>query len=269
MSLRIGTQTALAIGAIAAFGLRGGPAASAAFENIYSAGHADIGVALEDNDELHLHYHFGSNAVLNGAVLGPGLDDEAYEYDPSEVTVLVSDDAKLSAPVALPFLGLSAGDPVWILPQSNNPLLPFVGIATEELTSGDWSSFSFSLTGFSGPGAFALFQTGLGTTVFWDTIDGIDGTDVLTIGSIGGHDHYNFGFSTEGVYDLTITATGTHRTLGTLSDTATFRFNVGPLASPVVPEPASLAMMGLGAVGVLGSVLVRRARGRVEEETAA
>ena len=71
----------------------------------YSAGHADIGVALENGD-LELHYHFGGNAVLDGVMLGTGA-----EFAPQDIYVRVSDSLKKTeAPLQLIGLGSGSGD---------------------------------------------------------------------------------------------------------------------------------------------------------------
>ena len=175
------------------------PADAATVE--YSAGHGDIGLAYEAL-ELELHYHFGNGAVLDGI---PLLGE--IEYDPDEAHVRVSDDTRAVTTVDLSFLGTTAGDPVWRLPQSNTPGLPFLGIASEELDGLGFSGATIQLTSFSGPGEFALWQSGGlgGFNVIWQTIDGIGPVDILNLG-IGVHDHFNYGFTAEGVYDVGLTA---------------------------------------------------------------
>ncbi len=206
----------------------------------YSAGHADIGLAYESG-ELELHYHFGAGAVLDGVTLVS--EDEA---DPGEVYVRVADSTQTTG-TALSFLGNA--DPYWALPQNNVAGQPFLGIAAEELSGSEFSSASLEMTGFSGPGQFALWQWP--NSAFMQTVDGISPSDTLPL-VIGGHDHFNFGFTAEGVYQVTITATAELTGGSTVTDTETFWFVVGD--NTVIPEPASLALLGLGG----GLVLMRR-----------
>ncbi|QDV32525.1 choice-of-anchor M domain-containing protein [Tautonia plasticadhaerens] len=231
--------------------------------NLFTSGHADIGVGFED-DALFLHYHF-EGGVVNGVPLA----DE--EIDPGAVTTVVPESLRVSlgAGEDLPFLGLGAGDEVSILPQVNTPGVPFLGLATEELLDSDWAGgIGFELLGVSGPGEMAVWQSGLfGATVLFDTLDGIGPDDAFTF-PIGVHDHANYGFTEVGIYDVTIRVTGTHTSLGALADTATFRFRVEPFSAAVVPEPGSLAMVGLGATAVLGAVGSRRPRPGKEVESA-
>jgi surface-anchored protein len=250
----IGLAGAAALAAVAGL-LASAPARADSFSNIFTSGHADIGVGLED-DELFLHYHF-EGATVNGSV----VNDE--EFEPGDVTTVVAESLRttLGPGQSLPFLGLSAGDQVSILPQVNTPGVPFLGLATEELLDSDWTTpITFALVAVSGPGEMAVWQSGLfGATVLFNTYDGIDGNDAFNF-PIGVHDHANYGFTEVGLYDVTIRVTGTHTSLGVLSDTATFRFRVEPVPAAVIPEPSSIAMLGLGAFGVTGGVALRRAR---------
>lgn len=223
----------------------------------YAAGHGDIGLAFE-NGELELHYHFGDGAVLDGAPLVGDL-----EVDPADAYVRVGDNANVPILDALMFLRPSPNDPVWVLPQSGTNAdaagLPFLGIATEELQSTDFSSATISLTDFSGPGQFALWQ-GSGANsddVKWQTSNGLNdplNPDDLTLG-IGSHDHFQYGFTAEGVYDLELTAVANRVGGGSVTDVGTFRFVVG--TATAVPEPGSLAALAIGSGAI---ALMRRRR---------
>jgi surface-anchored protein len=225
-----------------------GSSVSAATLTEYSGGHADVGLAYEDG-ELDLHYHFGSNAVLNP----PSGEDE---FHPSAAYVRVPDAAEITAGGSFPALGLSSGDSVFVLPESDPDGLPFLGIATEELSDEIFSSASFEMTGWSGPGEFALWQSGsLGSEddIFMSTVDGFN--DTLEKG-IGIHDHYNWGFTEAGVYNITLTANafGDELPGGFVSDTETFKFVVGSMTA--VPEPGSFA--ALASLGMVGAFVRRR-----------
>jgi surface-anchored protein len=144
------------------------------------------------------------------------------------------------------------------LPPNNTPGVPFLGIATEDL-SAPFSSATLEMTGMAGPGNFALWQqVGFTTSVLMRSNDGIGGSgDTLTIPSIGSHDHYNFGFTEAGIYDITFEATAFNPDLpgGFATDTETFRFVVGDLTA--IPEPSSFAAVTFFAAAGL---LVRRRR---------
>jgi surface-anchored protein len=239
------------------------------YDITYSSGHADIGVGY-DEGSFFLHYHFGAGAVLDGTPLPGGLPTEAYEFEPNTANTFVplSSSAARPAGSQWDFLGTAAGNTIYFLPQGNVPGLPFLGIASEDLNPGEWTGpITWALTGFSGPGQFSVWQTDFGGNplVRWATSDGIGPGDSFGLG-VGGHDHFNYGFTAPGAYDVTITATGTNTTAGVLSDTATFRFQVGPPSDPeppVVPEPASLVLAGMG----LGFVVVVQSRIRKASAT--
>ncbi|HAQ58169.1 MAG TPA: hypothetical protein DEA16_02000 [Opitutae bacterium] len=86
-----------------------------------------------------------------------------------------------------------------------------------------------------------------------DSSDGFNDTLILKIGS---HAHYNFAFTAEGLYNVTLTASGIlnegSQTLST-SDPATFLFGVN-----AVPEPSAFALIAGGMT--LGFAAMRRRR---------
>lgn len=203
-------------------------------------GHADIGVGyLDGHLDLHVHQE---------------LPEEA-EYEPGEVTFVVGDAAKTLSPggVFAPALG-SAGSPIWVLPTSPNPDLPFIGFGTEELSPADWlGNISLTLSGFSGPGNMAIWNIGsFGSPNL--VVDSTRGTGPLNSMLLlpGNHAHYNIGFTQPGRYEVSFDAVGTHTpTQLAVTGSGTYRFEV-------VPEPSTYALMGLGAAAVLGSVRRRR-----------
>ena len=227
-------------------------------DNIYSSGHADIGVALEDGTDFHLHLHahdFGPPAVINGSAL-----TAEEEYDAGDVTIVVPLATQASAPSNSAFnsaTGVASGNSIWVLPQGNDAGVPFLGIGTEELDSNDWSTdVTFKLRTVVSPtgnGDFSIYQgDGVGGfNFFFSTADAslTENGDNTLVAAAGGHDHFNYAFSESGTWSIQLTASATHNTLGALSDTQIFTFNV-------VPEPSTYAaIFGLVALG-LG--LVRR-----------
>ncbi len=238
MSLRLITGFAVAL-------LLGGHAAQGA---IYISGHADIGVGFENNN-LHLHIHAEDAINLYGGGTLP-----AGEYDPDAMMIGVPNPS-----IARPsgsqwdFLARNAGDPVWFLPQNDDPAKPFLGLATEELmTSDGWSTITWtfnSITTVSGDNSeFSMWRETLGINVLASTLDA--GADTWTQGA-GGHDHQGFGFTGQGIYDVSFTVEASNAGVD-YSDTATFRFVTGT----AVPEPSSLVVVGLAA----GCIAARRRR---------
>jgi hypothetical protein len=94
-------------------------------QTVISSGHVDIGIAYESgNWDLHVHQEQPVEA----------------EYEPDEVILQVGPPPKpVSRPTrAFSFLG-NPGDPIWMLPKSENPELLFLGIGAEELDPADWT----------------------------------------------------------------------------------------------------------------------------------
>ena len=200
-------------------------------------GHLDLGLAYENGAlEPHLHSH--------------EPEPDGTEYAPDEAVVIVGL-AGLSAVPAAPAFGFlgNVGEPVWILPAKENPQLPFLGLAAEEIGGGVFEDdiLELSLSGLSGPGHFALYTVdGFGTpTVLMNTRDGISGADTADI-IAGSHGHANWAFSAAGDYELTFTASGTPTGGTPLGATATFSFQA-------VPEPGTAALAVLGAAGLLAA----------------
>jgi surface-anchored protein len=234
--------------------------ASSARSEVYVSGHADIGVEFENNS-LHLHLHAENPLGLFGGGTKP-----AGEYDAGEVIIGVPNpSAARPAGTQWNFLAPNAGDLFWSLPQSSNPAKPFLGLGTEELLPSDgWSTLTWtfnSITTVSGDNSqFSLWQSNeLGVpTVVASTltpVNSANGVNSWTQNALS-HDHYNFGFTGVGVYDVSFTIRGakTGDNAGNYSDTAAFRFAVGD-AIATVPEPSSLLLAGWV---VAGSILYRR-----------
>ncbi len=213
---------------------------------IYSAGHIDIGIAYESGEwEPHVHDEENDIEYESDALLFHGDETNSANF-------------KLAAPGAglFGFLG-DAGDDIFIFPQVEDTSLPFIGIAAEEIDQADFATteITLELSGFSGPGDFFLYQTdGFGApSLLYDTTDGLN--DVLTL-NIGSHAHYNFAFTAEGVYALTLTASGfLNDGFSTLSTSApaTFLFGIN-----AVPEPSAFAL--IAGCMTMGFVAMRRRR---------
>jgi surface-anchored protein len=218
-----------------------------ATSTILFQGHADLGIGYENGGwDLHVH---------DEAEPPPG----GTEYEPDGVILLVGAAAQQTVPdnPAFSFLG-NSGDSVWILPESENPSLLFLGIATEEIEAGFFQNDRVALTlaGYNGPGHFALYQVdGFGSpSLYMNTRDGVSNDDRFEM-QVSTHAHANWAFSEPGTYTLSFDASGTlvEGGLFTSSGPVDYTFTV-------VPEPSTYLLFGLGAAALVG--LLRRQRQR-------
>lgn len=213
---------------------------------LYTVDHGDVGVNYESG-AWDLHWHLGPNAIVDGSPVGNAPEGE--EFEPGDITAFVADPS-LNRPAGAQWdpIGVGTGEGFWLLPQSEDPAKPFLGIAAEELETGIFANdqVTLALTGLTGPGDFSLWQTdGFGTpTFFMSSSDGgIDAADSVLLNA-GAHAHYNWGFTAPGLYEVTFTASGDLVGGGPTSGTGTYSFLVAP-------EPGSLALLGIGAIGLL------------------
>jgi surface-anchored protein len=128
-------------------------------------------------------------------------------------------------------LGAGEGNPVWILPQYQDPNLLYLGTNDEHTDPADLLSYietdprlphvavpwiKASVLAVRGPGDFSLFSTdSFGTPTVWvDTADNpnghtggpLDNSDALWL-IAGGHVHYNWAFTARGYYAMDVQAT--------------------------------------------------------------
>jgi surface-anchored protein len=155
---------------------------------------------------------------------------------------------EVGLPAATPIASLSAytnllgaaGATTWILPQTYNPQLLWLGIGNESLRASDFAGpLSLSLLAVEGPGHFALFLSdAFGQPVtLMNSRDGVNTQDVMTV-PLGSHIHCNWAFSAPGRYRLTLMVSGTLRAGNTTITSAPtdYFFEVVP------PPPPRLAL---------------------------
>lgn len=110
------------------------------------------------------------------------------------------------------FLG-APGAPVWVLPQSQNVTLPYIGTSAEDIPSGVFNGpLNFELISVEGPGNFfAWANSGAGQPpiVKFICTNGVISSNYNVMNPLtGSHEHYNWGFSTNGLYRVTFRVTG-------------------------------------------------------------
>jgi len=170
-------------------------------------------------------------------------------------------------PAVWDFTGAAAGQSLFILPQSENPGLPWLGLATEGTVpgliamqtpddprlggaSGRFLTLQLIDLTFNGIGdpsnaQVSSWTTGPGgdPTVWISTaVGGIDPSDRFFL-QAGDHAHYNWAFTQPGTYTLSwVASTILADSVVALSEPVEMTFDV-------IPEPGVVALLALGLVG--------------------
>jgi len=207
------------------------------------------------------------------------------------------------------FTGTSSGSSLWVLPKNSTPGTLFLGIGAEEIASTDIDGpITFAFQSLSGPsgGVFSMwdFNQFGSLTPLVTSAGGFGLGNFVTIAA-GGHSHFNYGFTSPGLYQVSFLASATLASSlggGSVSGTGTFSFGVfdtgesypaeptAPyiffgqtfdnfiysdghvdmgVALAAVPEPSSVVLAGLGAAGVLAAGWRRRRRAAARNSAAA
>jgi len=158
-------------------------------------------------------------------------DSSAHvSYGTNEVIIQSAESAELILPPGLPFG--DEGDSLWVLPQSQDPWLPYLGLSTDGVPAGLYDGpLRYRLLSVDGPGDFYVWQAGIGgLSIQMNSRDGIDEQDEVLL-LAGGHAHYNWGFTAPGKYCVTLQGLGRRIGVATndLSVATPITFYVQPL----------------------------------------
>ncbi|MCW5558239.1 MAG: choice-of-anchor M domain-containing protein, partial [Verrucomicrobiae bacterium] len=186
-------------------------------------------VSQIDEFVTHEHLDLAPNYVGGAWNLGWIVDrDDGTEvhYAADEVLVVAEAAARLprASGAAWDFLGVAAGEPVWVLPQTRQPGVPYPGIGAFETaadtfapyletdpridTAGRW--IRVELVDLRGPdgGHFSLYSSDLLEPKVWmASADGITAVDAVWA-LPGTHAHYNWAFTARGNYEVDVVASG-------------------------------------------------------------
>ena len=185
-----------------------------------SVGHVDLGPRLIDGQwRAGLRHDAESGAVWR---------------DPNQTVLRVNDAAIMTAPDSAdyPFLADVAGKPVYVVPQTQNPGVVWLGWNTQDpaVTATIDRGLTMRVGPVSGPGRAWLFlQSGTFGKPLLLADSGAAPGDVWI--DSGTHVHANWAFSAPGTYTATVTFLGTTTTGEAVSASTTLRFAVGDAAS--------------------------------------
>ena len=185
-----------------------------------SVGHVDLGPRLIDGQwRAGLRHDAESGAVWR---------------DPNQTVLRVSDAAIMTAPDSAdyPFLADVAGKPVYIVPQTQNPGVVWLGWNTQDpaVTATIDRGLTMRVGPVSGPGRAWLFlQSGTFGKPLLLADSGAAPGDVWI--DSGTHVHANWAFSQPGTYTATVTFLGTTTAGEAVNASTTLRFAVGDAAS--------------------------------------
>ena len=189
--------------------------------------------------ELELHLH------------STEVEPQEFAADAALLPVKAAAKANRPAGSQWDFIGVSAGQPFWRLPKSQNPNLLYLSLGTEELNPADFATtITWSLVGVTGTGGGAA----PGVFSVWDVDDfggivplmstassGTSGIPNSLVVNAGGHYHYNYGFTAPGLYNVEFQANSTLSPAlggGPVSGSAVYSFGVFDVENDYV-EPES------------------------------
>ena len=185
-----------------------------------SVGHVDLGPRLIDGQwRAGLRHDAETGAVWR---------------DPNQTVLRVNDAAIMTAPDSAdyPFLADVAGKPVYVVPQTQNPGVVWLGWNTQDpaVTATIDRGLTMRVGPVSGPGRAWLFlQSGTFGKPLLLADSGAAPGDVWI--DSGTHVHANWAFSAPGTYTATVTFLGTTTAGEAVSASTTLRFAVGDSAS--------------------------------------
>ena len=185
------------------------------------AGHADFGPTLIDGKwKLKIRDDTG---------------DEPVWRDPENVVFKLGGNSIIPMPddAAYSFIGEKPGTKLYVIPQTQNPDVPWLGWNTQEggvLNELDRGA-NLSLEGVSGPGKLHVYlENGNNNPQqLWDSTKGYPQNSWIEANA---HTHVNWVFSKPGIYHVKLTFSGKLKNGRSVSDTRVLNFAVGDNADP-------------------------------------
>ena len=184
----------------------------------------------------HGHVDLGLQ-VIDGQAQFLARDDSAEKpvwRELDDVVFNVGDNAQLTLPddEAFSFVGADPGDHVWVVPQTEQAEVPWLGWNTQAPSLADNvdRGLTIEYVGHQGPGDFSLFLQNGGfepPQLLWSTAN--DATDGFWV-DLGTHTHANWVFTEPGIHQVRVrmTGDGSGESAGSeVSAEATLTFAVG------------------------------------------
>lgn len=161
-------------------------------------GHVDLGLLLADGQAQFL-----------------ARDDSAATpvwRDPADVVFDVGDNAQLTLPEdkAFSFVGAEPGSQVWVVPQTEQADVPWLGWNTQapSLEDNVERGVTMEFLGHQGPGEFSLFLQNGGfeePQLLWSTATGASERFWVDLGT---HTHANWVFTEPGIHQVRVRMSG-------------------------------------------------------------
>lgn len=196
-------------------------------ERVLDAGHVDMGPKFVDG-----RWHF---LVHDDAARADAGATSVWRY-PDETVLHVLDGSQLTVPddPAYAFIGADPGSPVWVIPQTQNPDVVWLGWNTQdpEVMQAIDRGITLSLTGVQGPGVVTTYlqsgSFGEPQVLFDSRVPDAQSAWV----DVNTHTHANWVFTEPGVYLLRLQADADLIDGSHVSDSQVVRFAVGTAAPP-------------------------------------
>lgn len=197
-----------------------------------SAGSTNVATVVDEHCDFRILYDPQETNALSIVLRD---EDRGLNYRTNEVVLVVAESARVALPPGTEFG--EEGEDFWLLAQGQVSDLLYLGVSAEGIPLGTFAGrMNLRLIGVAGPGDFFAWQAGDlgGLDIRMNSRDGI-GEEDRTTPIAGSHEHMNWGFTTNGVYQITFQAEGRRvgEATNVVSEPSTFTFHVLPL--PEVP----------------------------------
>lgn len=194
------------------------------------AGHADFGPTLS-----------GGNWKMK---IRDDTGDEPVWRDPENVVFKLGSNSIIPMPndSTYSFIGEKPGTKLYVIPQTQNPDVPWLGWNTQEggvLNELDRGA-NLSLNGVSGPGKLHVYlENGNNAPQqLWDSTKGYPQNSWIEANA---HTHVNWVFSKPGIYHVKLTFSGKLKNGRAVSDTRVLNFAVGDKTDAQAALPGASA----------------------------